>query len=73
MVIMMKINVKKFLTVKKITSKYELEPSLIYYWVRNKKFSYYKFEKKILIEEQDFLNFIELNKIEISEVTNETK
>jgi len=73
MVIMNKINLKKLLTVKKITSKYELEPSLIYYWVRNKKFSYYKFEKKILIEEQDFLNFIELNKIEISEVTNETK
>lgn len=57
----------KFLTVKMISHKYGLEPNLVYYWVREKKFSYFKCDKKLLILETDLLDYLNSKKVEINE------
>jgi len=49
----------KLLSVKKACEIYGVEPSLIYHWVRYKKFNFYKIDKKILIKESDFRDFLE--------------
>jgi len=55
---------EKLLTVKKACEIYGIEQSLIYHWVRYKKFSYYKIDKKILIRDSDFKEFLESNRVE---------
>jgi len=50
---------KKLLTVQKASNKYGLDRSLLYHWIRYKKFSYFKIEKKILFWESDFISFLE--------------
>lgn len=57
-------NKKKLLTVKKTCEIYGLEPSLIYHWVRYKKFNFYKIDKKILIKESDFKDFLESYRVD---------
>jgi len=53
----------KMLTVTKASESYGIEKSLIYYWIRNNKFSFFGEEEnsKILFFEKDFLQFIESN------------
>jgi len=54
---------QKFLTVSTASNQFNLKPSLIYHWLRGKKFRYYKIEKKVLFKEIDFINFINLHSI----------
>lgn len=54
---------RKLLTVKKASETYGLDPSLIYHWIRYKKFDFFKPEKKILFWESDFLAFLEEHKV----------
>ena len=53
------ISESSLLTVKKAAIKYGLDRSLLYHWIRYKKFPYFKIEKKILFWESDFITFIE--------------
>ena len=53
----------KFTTVRKASEKYGVDQSLIYYWIRNRKFLYNKIGKKILFKEVDFTNFINSHSI----------
>ncbi len=57
---------ERLLTVKKACEIYGIEPSLIYHWIRYKKFSFYKVEKKILIRESDFNDFLESYRVDPS-------
>jgi len=58
---------KQFLTVRKVSQMYDLDQTWLYYLIRNKKFPYYKFEKKILIQQSDFENFLNNHKLEIEQ------
>jgi len=60
----MKLKNKQFLTVKKVSQTYDLDQAWIYYLIRNKKFPFYKINKKVLIEKHDFESFIESYKIQ---------
>ena len=51
-------------TVKKISELYGLNESYLYYLIRNKKFPFYKIDKKVLIETNDFETFLENHKIQ---------
>ncbi len=53
----------KLLTVKKAHEIYGVDPSLIYHWIRYRKFDFFKPEKKILFWESSFLDFLEMHKI----------
>ena len=53
----------KLFTVQKAHQIYGVEPSLIYYWIRYRKFDFFKPEKKILFWESDFLDFLEKHKV----------
>jgi predicted DNA-binding transcriptional regulator AlpA len=58
----------RLLTVKKACEIYGLDPTLIYHWIRYKKFDLFKLDKKVLFLESDFLNFLEQHKVKKSEV-----
>ncbi|MFI5324056.1 MAG: helix-turn-helix domain-containing protein [Thermodesulfobacteriota bacterium] len=58
----------KLLTVKTASEKFGLEPSLIYHWIRYKKFPHIKAGKKVLFWEPDFLEFLEQHKVKRDEV-----
>jgi excisionase family DNA binding protein len=60
---------RKLLTVQKASEIYGVEPSLIYHWLRYKKFDHHKVGKKILFWESDFLEFLEQHKIKRYEET----
>lgn len=56
----------KKLTVKKLCELYGIDKHSIYYWIRYKKFPFYKLgEKKILISQGDFESFLESQKVEV--------
>lgn len=55
---------KQFLTVRKVSQMYDLDQAWIYYLIRNKKLTFYKIDKKVLIEKHDFESFIESYKIQ---------
>jgi predicted DNA-binding transcriptional regulator AlpA len=57
----------KLLTVKKACEIYGLDPTLIYHWIRYKKFDFFKLDKKVLFLESDFLDFLEQHKVNKSE------
>lgn len=57
---------EKLLTIKKISDVYGINCSLLYHWIRYKKFNFYKIDKKILIRESDFKDFLESYKIDAS-------
>ena len=52
----------KLLTVKKASTLYGPEPSLIYHWIRYRKFDFYKFGKKVLLPQSEFEQFLELHR-----------
>ncbi len=54
---------KKLLTVQKASEIYGLDTSLIYHWIRYKKFDHHKCGKKILFWESAFLDFLEMHKV----------
>lgn len=54
---------RKLLTVQKACKTYGLDPSLIYHWIRYKKFDHHKCGKKILFWESDLLEYLEINKV----------
>lgn len=54
----------KLLTVQRASETYGLDTSLIYHWVRYKKFDHHKVGKKILFWESDFVAFLEEHKVE---------
>ncbi len=49
---------RRLLTVKKASEIYGVAPSLIYHWIRYKKFDHHKVGKKVLFWEADFLAFL---------------
>lgn len=53
----------KLLTVKKACEIYGLDPTLIYHWIRYRKFDLFKLDKKVLFLESDFLDFLEQHKV----------
>ena len=57
---------ERFLTIKKIVEIYGIESTLLYHWVRYKKFNFYKIDKKILIKESDFKDFLESYRVDSS-------
>lgn len=54
---------RKLLTVQKANEIYGVDLSLIYHWIRYKKFDFFKLDKKLLFWEKDFLDFLEQNKV----------
>lgn len=53
----------KLLSVKTACEYYGLEPSLLYHWIRQRKFPIYKLDKKVLFEKSDFEFFLQYNRI----------
>ena len=53
----------RLLTVQKASQIYGPDTSLIYHWIRYKKFDYHKIGKKILFWESDYLIFLEQHKV----------
>jgi excisionase family DNA binding protein len=54
---------KSLLTVQKASEIYGLDASLIYHWIRYKKFDHHKVGKKILFWKSDFLEFLEQHRV----------
>ncbi|MGE5443308.1 MAG: helix-turn-helix domain-containing protein [Ignavibacteriales bacterium] len=57
----------RLLTVGQACQIYGLAPTLIYHWLRYKKFDRHKVGKKVLFWEADLLNFLEQHKVKKSE------
>ena len=57
------VGTRKLLTVQKANELYGVDPSLLYHWIRYKKFDHHKVGKKILFWETDFLAFLEKHKV----------
>jgi len=53
----------KLFTVKKASDYYDLDQSLIYWWIRNKKFAYYKVNKKVLFKRIVFDEFLKSHEV----------
>lgn len=56
-------NTRKLVTVQRASEVYGVDPSLIYHWIRYKKFDHHKVGKKILFWESDFLEFLEQHRV----------
>ena len=57
----------KLFSVKTACEYYGLEPSILYHWIKYRKFSVYKFEKKLLFRQSDFEKFLENNRIPLGD------
>lgn len=57
-------NTRKLLTVQKASEIYGVNPSLIYHWIRYRKFNHHKVGKKVLFWEWEFLEFLENHKVQ---------
>ncbi len=56
-------NQNRLLTVKSACEIYGIEGSILYHWIRYKKFPYYKPNKKILFRQSDFEKFLDDNRV----------
>jgi len=61
----------RFLTVNELNDHFGIKPSLIYWWLREKKIIHYKVGKKVLIKELDFLTFLEAHRQEVFDFDEE--
>jgi len=50
---------KRLFTVKEISRMYKVRLQTLYWWIRNKKFSYIKINKLIFIRESNFVEFLD--------------
>jgi len=58
---------KKLLTLKQISSMYGIKLPTLYWWLRQKKFSYLKINKLIFVRESEFQEFLSQYEIEVDE------
>ena len=58
---------KKLLTIKAISEMYGIRLPTLYFWIRNKKFNYFKINKLIFIREPDFTDFLDQNKVDVDD------
>lgn len=49
----------KYLTVNKVSEKFDIGKALIYYWIRIGAIAYFKHQKRILIPENSLIEFLE--------------
>lgn len=59
----------RLLTVKLTQEFYGLPAGLLYWWIRNKKFDFFKIGKSVVFWEFDFLEFLRRHKISKSDAS----
>jgi len=55
---------EKYLSPKKIEQDYGIDSKTVYWWIRNGDILYFKKDKKVLIPQSHFENFLENNLID---------
>lgn len=55
---------KRLTTVKSFCKKHDINNTLLYHWVRERAFPFFKVGKKIIFYENDLLDFLEKNRVE---------
>ncbi len=56
----------KKLSPKDLSALYGINVTTIYYWIRYKMIAHYRIQKKILINQSEFENFLEKHRVEVS-------
>lgn len=59
-------NRDKKLSPKELSTIYGINLATIYYWIRFKMIAHYRIQKKILISQSEFENFLENHRVEVN-------